>query len=185
LVAALGVQGPGPMFEAMSLYRQEMGLAKVAKAAAWIEDWHMSSGIAPVVFFWHREVGRAYEKALTLLGFECFRIDGDCSPGERQALIDKFATGAGDLLIASIPACGTGLNGMQRRTNTCIFAEASWCPADLDQAEGRVRRKGGVGLEVLSYYLTGKDSFEAHVLGTAINKEHNARIVLGGRDEEV
>jgi SNF2 family DNA or RNA helicase len=184
LVAMLGTRGPGPMFEELSLYRQQMGTAKAKNGSLWIEDWCMSSGVAPVVFFWHRAVGRAYEEILNLLGFEVFRVDGDCSPKERQALIDKFAAGAGDILLASIPACGTGLNGMQRRTNCCIFVESSWCPADLDQAEGRVRRKGGLGQEVLSYYLVVNDSLEAHILGTAINKDFNARIVLGGRDED-
>ena len=97
---------------------------------------------------------------------------GDDPPAARQAKVDRFSAQDGPrCFVGTVDACGTGMNGLHLRTTTCCFVECEWTPAQLDQAEGRIRRMGGVEREfAVAYYLTAADCLDAHIIGTVTDK---------------
>src|SRR5678815_123603 len=72
------------------------------------------------------------------------------------------------------------MNGLHRRTNVCAFAEGEWSPADLDQAEGRIRRIGSVAGDAVAYYLLVADSLEEHIVSLINGKRENIREGVDG-----
>ena len=168
-------RGELPPLPEMSAYRRDLGAAKAEAAIPWIishmED--LAEDEAMVVFVHHKAVGERIAQALidAELGAVEFASGDDAAP-ERQAKVDRFADPKGPrCFVGTVDACGTGMNGLHRRTTTCCFVECEWTPAQLDQAEGRVRRMGGIGREfAIAYYLTASDCLDAHIIGTVNDK---------------
>lgn len=168
-------RGELPPLEEMSAYRRDLGRAKAPAAAAWIAS--MLEDIdAIVVFVHHKAVGQTIRDMLAQdddLGAIEF-ASGDDSPEERQAKVDRFADAKGPrVFIGTIDACGTGMNGLHRRTTVCCFVECEWTPATLDQAEGRIRRMGGAGgadAHAVAYYLGAADCLDIHIIETVNDK---------------
>jgi len=182
LVAVLDGAAPGPLgirMEEWSAYRAEMGVAKIPAVRAWVEDWlEGRDALRLVLFCWHREVAAGLACALEL--YAPLVATGDQTPEERQRRVDAFATPGGPrLFIATIAACGTGLNGLHKATTHCAFAEASCVPGDLVQAIGRVRRFASIHDHTTATILTGADSLEDHVLRMIARKLKHAATILG------
>ena len=69
------------------------------------------------------------------------RIDGSTDSRDRDGLRKKFQEDKEcRIAILSIKAAGTGLT--LTAASTVIFAELSWVPGDIQQAEDRVHRIG-------------------------------------------
>jgi hypothetical protein len=160
-------RGELPPFEELAKYRSAMGEAKAEVAIEWLKSHTEDNGGAPlVVFCHHKSVGLQIARALTGLGWGAVEFgSGDDTPELRQAKVDRFAEPEGPrAFVATMAACGTGMNGMQRRTAECVFVESAWEPATLDQAEGRVRRMGGIGATMaMAYYLVAADCLDQHI----------------------
>ena len=177
-----------PPFKELAAYRAELGLRKVKHVANWIADFvngdKEDSSAQPIVLFVHHvAVGKAVRELLIAAGISASEvIDGTTSPEERQAAVDAFAQPNGPLVfIGTTGACGTGMNGLHKRTTVCAFAEGEWAPDVLDQAEGRIRRMGGAGgadAMALAFYLVVEDSLEAHIMSMIADKRANIQIAL-------
>lgn len=169
-----------PPFEELAAYRHDVGLRKVPAAAAWLSDTFETE--PAVVFCHHHDVAEQVAQRLREHGHTVIVAHGGMSAEERQAAVDQFAAADGpQFLIATIDACGTGMNGMHRRTSTAVFVESSWTPASLDQAEGRVRRLGGVQTDrVLAYYLVAHNCLDAHI--TELINRKRQQILVTVRD---
>jgi len=167
LVANFAERGTMP-FEEMSGYRAIMGQRKVPGVVAWVKNWlDDAEGKSLVVFGWHRAALTAIAAALGTP----YLATGDTSPIARQAMVDKWAEGKGPrVFVASIGACGIGLNGLHRRAGACAFCENPWTPGEVQQAEGRIRRLGGLSGSIMSYFLTADDSLESHILSLILEK---------------
>lgn len=72
----------------------------------------------------------------------CAIICGGQTPTHRKQSIDRFIHGSHQLLVVQIRAGGTGLDGLQRVCNAGIFIEDDWTPAQIEQAMGRLDRRG-------------------------------------------
>jgi len=172
-----------PDFEEMSSYRAALSLVKAAAAIEWVkESWAVGSEVEPLVLFvWHSEAGQHLAQALSKASGRTveFASGGD-TVDERQAKIDRFADSEGaPFLVASMAACGTGMNGMQKRTSSCVFVEYDWSEGTLNQAEGRIRRVGGLGAEFArAYYLAIDDLFDAHIADTLVSKRGRIKEVF-------
>jgi hypothetical protein len=175
-----------PAFEEMARYRAEMGRAKVPAVAEWVKDYVTDGGDEKrplVVFTHHKDVARGIAEALPA-GWAIVAT-GDDQPDVRQGKVDQFARADGPLVfIGTAPACGTGMNGLHKRTNVCAFAEGEWSPADLDQAEGRIRRIGSVAGDAIAHYLLVADSLEEHIMLTINEKREHIREGVDGEATE-
>jgi SNF2 family DNA or RNA helicase len=63
-------------------------------------------------------------------------IDGSVSKSNRQKLVDKFQSGKVDVLLCNIQAAGVGLT--LDRSDTVIFLDKAFNPADNEQAQDRI-----------------------------------------------
>lgn len=178
-----------PAFEDFSRYRASLAARKAVAALKWIEDtWH-EHGDPLVIFAHHLGPGQWLADALRALpdsGPVEFASGSD-NPQERQAKVDRFADignpGAPRYLVATLSACGTGMNGMHLRTTDALFVELPWDAATLDQAEGRVRRIGGVGgvdgRPARMWYLGIADCMDAHIVQLIASKRSRTATMAG------
>src|SRR6202044_1655670 len=67
-------------------------------------------------------------------------LDGSTSPAQREAEVDAFQGGQGDLFLISLKAGGTGLN--LTGADYVIHLDPWWNPAVEDQATNRAHRIG-------------------------------------------
>ena len=70
-------------------------------------------------------------------------LTGRQKPVDRQASVDRFQSGATDVLLATFGAGGVGFT--MHRANHVVLLERPWTPGDVDQAEDRCHRLGMQG----------------------------------------
>jgi len=94
-----------------------------------------------IVFAHHRDVITDLANSFSEANFATMTIKGDDSVPKRQAVVDAFKKKEFRVLVASIQAAGTGVDGLQICQNM-KFVERTWRPADMVQAEDRIHRIG-------------------------------------------
>ncbi|KAL6526445.1 hypothetical protein OROGR_015535 [Orobanche gracilis] len=103
------------------------------------------AGCKFLVFAHHQPMIDAIHKFLLKEKVECIRIDGSTPAASRQALVTEFQEkDSVRAAVLSIKAGGVGLT--LTAASTVIFAELSWTPGDIIQAEDRAHRIGQVDL---------------------------------------
>ncbi|CAK7327448.1 unnamed protein product [Dovyalis caffra] len=111
----------------------------------------------------------------------CIRIDGKTAAASRQALVTEFQEkDAIKAAVLSIRAAGVGLT--LTAASTVIFAELSWTPGDLIQAEDRVHRIGQVSA-VNIYYLLANDTVDDIIWDVVQSKLENLGQMLDGQEK--
>lgn len=94
------------------------------------------------IFCHHKIMIQAMQDLCTKMGVKYVTIDGTTKSEERQDLATAFAEDPdARVAILSISVAGTGINDLQA-ANLCIFAELSWTPGAIIQAENRFHRPG-------------------------------------------
>lgn len=130
--------------ECIATLRKQVGMQK-AYTARDIIDELIDGGDRPVIFAWHREVVERIANGHNL-GF----VHGGVQ--DRDAVIERFSLGDYKGLVLSIAACGTGLDGLQKITDSVMFMEESFSPHENEQAIARVHRTGQVNpVRVLAF----------------------------------
>ncbi|GMH29707.1 hypothetical protein Nepgr_031550 [Nepenthes gracilis] len=110
----------------------------------------------------------------------CIRIDGNTPAASRQAMVAEFQEKeAIRAAVLSIKAGGMGLT--LTAASTVIFAELSWTPGDLIQAEDRAHRIGQVS-SVNVYYLLANDTVDDIIWDVVQSKLENLGQVLDGQE---
>lgn len=110
----------------------------------------------------------------------CIRIDGSTPASSRQALVTEFQQkDAVKAAVLSIKAGGIGLT--LTAASTVIFAELSWTPGDIIQAEDRVHRIGQVS-SVNIYYLLANYTVDDIIWDVVQNKLENLGQMLDGHE---
>ncbi|KAK7858008.1 dna annealing helicase and endonuclease zranb3 [Quercus suber] len=111
----------------------------------------------------------------------CIRIDGGTPAASRQALVTDFQEkDATRAAVLSIKAGGVGLT--LTAASTVIFAELSWTPGDLIQAEDRAHRIGQVSA-VNIYYLLANDTVDDIIWDVVQSKLENLGQMLDGHEK--
>ena len=86
----------------------------------------------------------------------------------------------------SITACGQGLTVLRSRlltaAHTVVFAELSWVPGQMIQAEDRVHRIGQEEM-VDVHYCIAQGSFDEYILGTLNKTSRDTTGILVGREQ--
>jgi SWI/SNF-related matrix-associated actin-dependent regulator 1 of chromatin subfamily A len=123
----------------LAVIRHQTALAKVPLVAEFVRE-TLDGGVSKIVIFaHHRNVIAALENALTL--YRPVILVGGMNPRDRQASIDTFHIDpACRVFIGNLIAAGVGIT--LTASSQVVFAEMSWVPAELTQAEDRCHRIG-------------------------------------------
>lgn len=181
----LGINGYDPQRsdeipgqERLSAYCRDCGLAKVPAVASWYKDFQTDHANMPIVLFAkHRVVIETLAKEIGAPF-----VHGGHTAGKRQTIIDDWLKDAyATALVASIGACGTGLDGLQHKAVAGAFVELVWNPSEIVQATGRIVRKGSVSKSpVMIFELDAESTLEERLRNTLRRKTNNTQKMIGG-----
>lgn len=163
-------------FDEVAALRHKLALEKVPAAADFIAQFE-----EPVVVMGH------HKDALKLVGDKLVKegkrvlyYTGDMNLQQRDDAKKAFMAGEADIIMGTIGAMGTGVDGLQRASNIMVFIESSYVPGHIEQAEDRLARDGQENV-VLIYHLVIDGTYEVKVLQTAIDKEQVLAPLIQGR----
>lgn len=136
---------------------QQTAAVKVRAVQAYVDEL-LENGDKFLIFAHHRELLDGISFTLNKSRIPFIRIDGSVPPQKRQSLVNDFQQ-RGDVRAAvlSISAAGTGLT--LTAASVVVFAELSWTPGQVVQAEDRAHRIGQP-CSVNVYYLHMKGSVD-------------------------
>jgi SWI/SNF-related matrix-associated actin-dependent regulator 1 of chromatin subfamily A len=159
----------GTAHDNLAVARHQVALAKVPMVAAFVIELLRGGGAGKVtVFAHHRDVITGLAEAL--LEFHPVTLTGDTSAKDRVKVINLFQTApAVRVFIGNIVAAGQGIT-LAPASSHCIFAELSWVPSELTQAEDRLHRIGTKD-NVLVQHLVLGGSLDAIMVRTLIAKQ--------------
>ncbi|KAL9686726.1 hypothetical protein QQ045_031119 [Rhodiola kirilowii] len=142
----------------------------------------VEAGCKFIVFAHHLSMIDAIHQFL-LEKVGCIRIDGGTPAASRQALVTDFQEKENiKAAVLSITAGGFGFT--LTAASTVIFAELSWTPGDIIQAEDRAHRIGQVS-SVNIYYLLANDTVDDIIWDVIQNKLENLGQVLDGHENSL
>ena len=116
-----------------------------------------------IVFAYHHEMLNSLEKLCKDKGVDYIRIDGNTKQETRYQYVNYFQQNINcQVAILSIIAASTGIT--LTATHMIIFAELTWTPSIMIQAEDRVHRLGQKSEFVDIKYLYGKETLDDFIL---------------------
>ncbi|XP_040990338.1 SWI/SNF-related matrix-associated actin-dependent regulator of chromatin subfamily A-like protein 1 isoform X4 [Juglans microcarpa x Juglans regia] len=141
----------------------------------------IEAGCKFLIFAHHQPMIDSIHQFLLKKKVGCIRIDGSTPPASRHALVTDFQEKeATKAAVLSIRAGGVGLT--LTAASTVIFAELSWTPGDLIQAEDRAHRIGQVS-SVNIYYLLANDTVDDIIWDVVQSKLENLGQMLDGHEK--
>jgi len=152
-------------FETMSKQRKALAVKKIPAVLAHCDD-VLESVNKVVIFAHHHDVLDAIAEHY---GDSAVILDGRTPIEVRQANIDRFQSDKDcRVFIGSIKAAGVGIT--LTAASHVIFAELSWVPADLSQAEDRCHRIGQTDT-VTVQHLVVDGSLDARLAAVLMYKQ--------------
>ncbi|XP_022137967.1 SWI/SNF-related matrix-associated actin-dependent regulator of chromatin subfamily A-like protein 1 isoform X2 [Momordica charantia] len=140
----------------------------------------VEAGCKFLVFAHHQPMIDAIHQFFQKKKVNCIRIDGGTPSATRQALVSDFQQKDSiKAAVLSIRAGGVGLT--LTAASTVIFAELSWTPGDLIQAEDRAHRIGQVS-SVNIHYLLANDTVDDIIWDVVQSKLENLGQMLDGEE---
>ncbi|KAH7546640.1 hypothetical protein FEM48_Zijuj01G0222900 [Ziziphus jujuba var. spinosa] len=140
----------------------------------------VEAGCKFLIFAHHQLMIDSIHQFLLKKKVGCIRIDGSTPPASRQALVTDFQEKDSiKAAVLSIKAGGVGLT--LTAASTVIFAELSWTPGDLIQAEDRAHRIGQAS-SVNIYYLLANDTVDDIIWDVVQSKLENLGQMLDGHE---
>ncbi|KAM0984620.1 hypothetical protein EV2_012401 [Malus domestica] len=140
----------------------------------------MEAGCKFLVFAHHQSMIDSIYQFLLKKKVGCIRIDGSIPTVARQAYVTEFQEKDSiKAAVLSIKAGGVGFT--LTAASTVIFAELSWTPGDLIQAEDRAHRIGQVS-SVNIYYLLANDTVDDIIWDVVQSKLENLGQMLDGHE---
>ncbi|XP_057476125.1 uncharacterized protein LOC130764093 isoform X2 [Actinidia eriantha] len=140
----------------------------------------IESGCKFLIFAHHKPMVDAIYQFLQKKKVGCIRIDGSTPAASRQTLVTDFQEKDSiKAAVLSIKAGGVGLT--LTAASTVIFAELSWTPGDMIQAEDRAHRIGQVS-SVNVYYLLANDTVDDIIWDVVQSKLENLGQMLDGHE---
>ncbi len=112
-------------------------------------------------------------------GFASLYLDGSTPAPARQALIQRFQAGEGDVFLISLKAGGTGIN--LTAADYVIHLDPWWNPAVEDQATDRAHRIGQTK-PVTVYRLIARGTIEEQIVAMHHDKRALVAGILEGSD---
>ncbi|KAK3017222.1 hypothetical protein RJ639_007140 [Escallonia herrerae] len=143
----------------------------------------IEAGCKFLIFAHHKPMIDSIHQFLVEKKVGCIRIDGGSPAASRQALVtDSQEKDAVKAAVLSIKAGGVGIT--LTAASTVIFAELSWTPGNLIQAEDRAHRIGQVS-SVNIYYLLANDTVDDIIWDVVQSKLENLGQMLDGHEDSL
>ncbi|KAM0008025.1 putative DNA helicase chromatin remodeling SNF2 family [Helianthus debilis subsp. tardiflorus] len=143
----------------------------------------IEAGCKFIVFAHHQPMVDSIHQFLLKKKVGCIRIDGGTPAGSRQSLVNDFQDKDNiKAAVLSIKAGGVGLT--LTAASTVIFAELSWTPGDIIQAEDRAHRIGQVS-SVNVYFLLANDTVDDIIWDVVQSKLENLGQMLDGHENSL
>lgn len=142
----------------------------------WIKTFCQGTDEQIVILSRFEKSAAALHEYLTKAKIKSTLYTGKQSSSEQSAAKKKFVQGKVQVIIGTIGAMGTGVDGLQV-ARLGIMMERNWSPEINEQCEDRLHRRGQES-EVIWYYLTCNRSFDRHVDKVNLNKADSIRAVL-------
>ncbi|KAK1380462.1 SWI/SNF-related matrix-associated actin-dependent regulator of chromatin subfamily A-like protein 1 [Heracleum sosnowskyi] len=143
----------------------------------------IEAGCKFLIFAHHQPMIDSIHQFLLKKKVGCIRIDGGTPAASRQALVTEFQENDSiSAAVLSIRAAGVGLT--LTAASTVIFAELSWTPGDIIQAEDRAHRIGQVS-SVNVYYLLANDTVDDIIWDVLQSKLDNLGQMLDGNENSL
>lgn len=162
-------------FEEYSELRKAIAIAKAPLVVKYVQDL-IDQGEKVVLFCYHKDVAKFFREAFT----NCAFITGDVPNKNRQGEVDKFQTDKSCMVfVGNITAAGEGHT--LTASSTVVFAEITWVPSELEQAEDRIWRIGQDNACQIDYLLWA-NSLDAVMMKKVITKKINIDSTLEATD---
>lgn len=159
-------------FHQIALVRHETALKKVPYVIEHLREMVQEQGLKVIAFAHHRDVIDQIAAAFP----GCEIAHGDYTTDERDASVRRFQTDdACRLIVCGIQAMGVGHT--LTASSTVVFAELSYVPADVTQAEDRAHRIGQYN-SVLVQHIVLNNSIDAKIAHTLVSKQAVADAAL-------
>ena len=165
VVKQLQSNAKGVAYAHISTIRKNNGVAKLLKIINFLHNALLSSKKI-VVFCHHKEVVSGL--------FEEFNdcsvvLTGSTPLKDRQRAVDEFQNNPDiKLFIGNIKAAGVGIT--LTKASHVLFAELSWVPGELNQAEDRCHRIGQKNSVLVQYLITHK-SIDSLMIKAILRKQ--------------
>jgi SWI/SNF-related matrix-associated actin-dependent regulator 1 of chromatin subfamily A len=159
----------------LAIVRHQTAIAKVPYVVEFVSEALTAGNSKIVLWCHHRAVANELLKGL--VSYNPVLMLGGMLPLERQRAIDTFQTDpASRVFIGGITAAGIGIT--LTAASHCVFAELSWVPAEISQAEDRLHRIGAKD-NVLVQHLVMSGSLDAIMARRLLAKQKTLDAVLG------
>jgi SNF2 family DNA or RNA helicase len=148
--------------------------AKVVAAAELIGD--LARRETVVAFTSYKATAHRLVARLDKLGLRARTYTGD---DDREAVLEDYERCLVDVVVGTLAALGTGVDGLQRRGSSIVMLDRGWTPAINEQAIGR-RRRSGQRERVSVYHVFNEGTIDVAVVKACLDKA-NVIEVLDGR----
>lgn len=158
--------------------RQIIGLAKVNDVVEMVEEFLDSdeTGKSKIIIAVHHDAVRELlMKKLAPFGCVAFKA-GDVS----TSFVANFTRPENRCAVMSTLAGGEGIDGLQRICSTLIMMERQWNPANEEQMEARLPRKGSTADKITVFYPTVTGSIDEMLVGIVGRKRVAVNQTLSG-----
>lgn len=164
-------------FEDTSRIRKELGEAKVPAVVARLKDMMEEYDGKIVVFAHHRSV---IEELVGAFGEKKAVVAyGGMSGKAKQESIDRFNNDPEvKLFIGSISSAGIGIT--LTVASVLVFAEMSYSPSEMDQAEDRIHRATQKSDSVNILYFVYRNSLDSNIAHSIVDKKNIIGKVIDG-----
>jgi SWI/SNF-related matrix-associated actin-dependent regulator 1 of chromatin subfamily A len=154
-------------WENLAKARHQTALAKIPYVVNFITE-TLAAGAEKIVLWCHHRAV-AFQFVEELKAYRPVLMLGGMSVTDRQKAIDDFQSlDETKVFVGGITAAGLGIT--LTRASHCIFAELSWVPAEMTQAEDRLHRIGAMD-NILVQHLILAGSLDSVMARTLIRKQ--------------
>lgn len=142
--------------------------SKVAAASELIGDLARRESI--VAFTGYKATAHRLVARLNKLGWLRAAVyTGDLTGDEREAVLLDWKNGDVDVVVGTLAALGTGVDGLQSGGSSVVFLDRDWNPAINEQAIGR-RKRSGQRERVCVYHLMYDGTIDVAVVQACLDK---------------
>lgn len=150
------------------------GGSKVMAATERIADLARRESV--VAFAGYRQTCTKLVEQLTKKKLRAFPYTGAQSEDEHEHLLAEHEAGNVDVVVGTIGALGTGVDGLQRHGSSIVMLDRDWAPAINDQCFGR-RRRSGQTERVSVRHIVAEGTLDIAVMQACLDKTNVTEIL--------